>query len=72
MYAMATLVFKYFFGILQVFQLFRTYFARVSSECCISRSGVVRVAMRVRRGEGTSGPACARYCGTHPAWARET
>lgn len=56
MFAMA---FQVFFGIcncfrcmLQVFQLFQTYAARVSSGCCKSRSGVTHVAM---------GPTC-RSC----------
>jgi hypothetical protein len=58
-----TRVFKFFFvfckcfrRLLPVFQLFRMYVASVSSGCCKSRSGVARVAMRVRRGEGASGP----------------
>jgi hypothetical protein len=71
-----THVFK-FFGVLQVFQ---TYVASVSAvsdvccsvlfECCKSRSSIAHVAMRVRRGEGASGP-CALSSGAGPVWARE-
>ena len=35
-----------------------------------SRSGVARVAIRVRSGGGASGP-CTRSSGVGPAWARE-
>jgi hypothetical protein len=52
-----TCVFK-FSGVLQVFQLFQTYVASVSSVCCKSRSDVALVAMRVRSGGSASGP-CA-------------
>jgi hypothetical protein len=37
--------FQVFLGVLQVFQLFRTYVASVSSAYCKSRSGVTHVAL---------------------------
>jgi hypothetical protein len=48
--------FQVFLGVLQVFKLFWTYVASVSSGCCKNRSGVAHVAMRVRSGGGTNGP----------------
>jgi hypothetical protein len=57
--------------ILQVFHLFRTYVASVSSICCKSRSGVAHVANALRSGGGLSGP-CARYGGVGSTWGRET
>jgi hypothetical protein len=55
---------------LQVFYLFWTYVASVSSKCCRSRSGVTHVVMRVRSGEGTSGPRTRDDMGH--VWARKT
>jgi hypothetical protein len=46
---------KCFRRIPQVFQLFRTYVASVSSRCCKSRSGVADVAMRVKSRGDASG-----------------
>jgi hypothetical protein len=67
-----TCVFKFFLvfckclkHMLQVFQLFRTYVASVSSEYHKSRSGVAHVAMRVRSGGGASG-SYARSGGMGP------
>jgi hypothetical protein len=50
-----TYFFSCFWRMLQVFQLFRTYVANVSSRCCKSRSGVSHVTM---------GPICSS------CWAR--
>jgi hypothetical protein len=41
---------------LQMFYLFWTYAASVSSGCCKCKSGVAHVAMRVRSEGGASGP----------------
>jgi hypothetical protein len=62
---------KCFKRILQVFHLFRTYIASVSSRCCKSRSDVAHVANALRSGGGLSGP-CARTGGVGSTWARET
>jgi hypothetical protein len=50
-------------SVLNVFQTYVTnvlavsdYVASISSACCKSRSGVAHVVMRVRSGEGASGP----------------
>ena len=48
---------------LQVFQLFQTYVANVSSGCYKSRSSATHVAKRVKSERGASGPH-ARSGGT--------
>jgi hypothetical protein len=58
-------ILQMFRRMLQVFQLFRTYVASVSSRCYKSRSDVTHVTIRVRSGDGTSGP-CARSGGAGP------
>jgi hypothetical protein len=62
---------KCFRRMLQVFHLFQTYVASVSSGCCKSRSGVAHVAMRVRYGGGASGPRMRSggACDVRKAWA---
>jgi hypothetical protein len=57
LYFQVFLVFcKCFRRMLQIFELFRTYAASVSSRCCKSKLGLAHVAIRVRSGGGASGP----------------
>jgi hypothetical protein len=58
--------FQVFSGILQVFQLFRTYVTSVSSGYCKSRSGVKHVALGKVINSGGIGRNCTCNSGSGP------
>ena len=64
--------FQVFLGVLQVFHLFRTHVANISSRYYKSRSDVAHIAMHVRSGGGASGPCTRSGAASDVPWACKT